>query len=107
MAADAKVANHAAMQLRRPGAGEDVLARWGFVEIERVDVPFVWEFADPETFARVLASTGPAYEAIQNVGEDAFMRTAADQARELARPGLPLRAVIPVIGYLARKPLAG
>ena len=27
-------------------------ARYGFIDIERVDVPFVWEFADPETYAR-------------------------------------------------------
>jgi hypothetical protein len=48
--------------------GEELLARCGFVDIERVCVPFAWEFADPETYARTLASTGPAYEAILNVG---------------------------------------
>ncbi|MDQ3579249.1 MAG: hypothetical protein M3443_16975 [Actinomycetota bacterium] len=73
------------------------------MDIERVDVPFVWEFADPETFARALASTGPAYEAIQNVGEAVFMEAATEQARQLVRDGLPLRAPIAVVGYLARK----
>jgi SAM-dependent methyltransferase len=105
MADPARLENQAAMvSLGRPGAGEDVLARCGFVDIERVDVPFAWEFADPETFARALASTGPAYEAIQNVGEAAFIEAAALLARELVRDGLPLRAPIAVVGYLARKP---
>jgi hypothetical protein len=97
------VKNQAAMQLSRPGAGEGFLARCGFVDIERVDVPFVWEFADPEMFARALASTGPAYEAIQNVGEAAFLEAATHQAREAVRDGLPLRAPLAVVGYLARK----
>jgi hypothetical protein len=105
MADSASVQNQAAMvSLGRPGAGEDVLAHCGFVEIERVDVPFAWEFADPETFARALASTGPAYEAIQNVGEAAFIEAATLLAREHIRDGLPLRALIAVVGYLARKP---
>ena len=105
MAAPARVENQAAMvSLGRPGAGEDLLARRGFVDIERVDVPFVWEFADPETFARTLASTGPAYEAIQNVGEATFNEAAIELARARVRDGLPLRAEIAVVGYLARKP---
>jgi SAM-dependent methyltransferase len=105
MAEPARLENQAAMvSLGRPGAGEDVLARRGFVDIERVDVPFALEFADPETFARALASTGPAYEAIQNVGEAAFIEAAALLAREHVRDGLPLRAPIAVVGYLARKP---
>jgi SAM-dependent methyltransferase len=99
--------NQAAMvSLGRPGAGEDVLARCGFVDIERVDVPFAWEFADPEIFARALASTGPAFEAILNVGEAAFMEAAVVMARERVRDGLPLRAPIAVVGYIARKPKA-
>jgi SAM-dependent methyltransferase/alkylhydroperoxidase family enzyme len=100
-----KVANQAAMvALGRPGAGEELLARFGFVDVERVDIPFVWEFADPEAYARALASTGPAYEAIQAVGEDEFMQSATGIARERVREGLPLRAPIAVVGYLARKP---
>jgi hypothetical protein len=51
-----------------------------------------------------LASSGPAYEAIQNVGEDAFLDAAREQARQQVREGLPLRAEIDVVGYLARKP---
>lgn len=104
MANSVRLENQAAMvSLGRPVKGEDLLARSGFVDIERVDVPFVWEFADPETFARALASTGPAYEAIQNVGEAVFLEAATEQARQLVREGLPLRAHIAVVGYLARK----
>ena len=62
---------------RRGAAG----AGAGFVDVERVEIPFVWEFADPEHYARALASTGPAYEAIQAVGEDAFLAYALDLAR--------------------------
>jgi uncharacterized peroxidase-related enzyme len=102
-----KVANQAAMvSLGRPGAGEELLARFGFVDVERFEIPFVWEFADPETYARALASTGPAFEAIQAVGEEAFMQSAIDLARERARDGLPLRAAIDVVGYVGRKPQA-
>jgi SAM-dependent methyltransferase len=105
LAAEPKVANQAAMvALGRPGAGEALLAGWGFDDVERVEIPFVWEFADPETYARTLASSGPAYEAIQAVGEEAFLAHAVGVAAERVREGLPLRAEIAVVGYLARKP---
>ncbi|MFC4945408.1 methyltransferase domain-containing protein [Pseudonocardia sp. GCM10023141] len=104
MAAAAKIGNQAAMvSLGRPGAGEDLLARCGFVDVRRIEVPFAWEFADPDVFARALASTGPAYEAIQNVGERAFLDEATRLAAEHVRDGLPLRARIAAVGYLARK----
>jgi hypothetical protein len=83
--------------------GDKLLASFGFTEVERISIPFAWEFADPETYARALASTGPAYEAIQNVGETVFLDRALAQAREQVRDGLPLRAEIAVTGYLARK----
>ena len=105
LAATEKVDNQAAMvSLGRPGAGEQLLASHGFVEVERAAVPFAWEFADPELYARALAASGPAYEAIQNVGEEEFHRAAVEQAQEQRRDGLPLRAEINVVGYLARKP---
>ena len=107
LATEPKVANQAAMVASgRPGAGEDLLASSGFVDIERVDIPFVWEFADPATYARAIAATGPAYEAIQAVGEEAFIRAATEAAAERVRDGLPLRAPIDLVGYLARKPAA-
>ena len=88
---------------------DDVPRIWGsmvnnLVDVERVEIPFAWEFADPELYARALASTGPAYEAMQNVGEAEFHRAAVEQAQQQLRAGLPLRAEIKVVGYLARKP---
>jgi hypothetical protein len=68
-------------------------------------VPFVFEFADPEAYARALASSGPAYEAIQAAGEEAFLETAVELGRQNVRDGLPLRAPIDLVGYLATKPL--
>ena len=105
LAAADKVDNQAVMvSLGRPGAGEQLLGSYGFADVERLDVPFAWEFADPDLYARALAATGPAYEAIQNVGEAEFYRAAVEQAQQQLRDGLPLRAQISVVGYLARKP---
>ena len=105
LAAQQKIVNQAAMvALGRPGAGEALLGDVGFVEIERVDVPFVFEFADPQAYARALSASGPAYEAIQAVGEDEFLRFAVEVATAQVRDGLPLRAQLPLVGYLARKP---
>lgn len=105
LAVQEKVDNQATMvSLGRPGAGENLLERCGFEDIRRIEVPFAWEFPDPDLYARALASTGPAYEAIQNVGEGAFHQAALEQARAHVRDGLPLRAEINVVGYLARKP---
>jgi SAM-dependent methyltransferase len=105
LAATEKVDNQAAMvSLGRPGAGEQLLESCGFGEVERVAVPFALEFADPELYARAMAATGPGYEAIQNVGEAEFHRAAVEEAQGQLRDGLPLRAEINVVGYLARKP---
>ena len=105
LAAAEKVDNQTVMvSLGRPGAGEHLLASHGFLDAERMEVPFAWEFADPELYARALAATGPACEAIQNVGEAEFYRAAVEQAQGQLRDGLPLRAKISVVGYLARTP---
>ena len=90
--------------LGRPGAGEALLAEMGFSDVERIDVPFVFEFADPEAYARALASTGPAFEAIQAVGEKSFLESAVELGRQHIRKGLPLRAPIALVGYIAAKP---
>lgn len=106
LATEEKVTNQASMvSLGRPGAGEELLARWGFDDVQRVEVPFAFEYPDPESYARALATTGPAYEAIQAVGEEEFHRYAVEVASEHVRDGLPLRAEIKVVGYLARKPV--
>ncbi|NUT32546.1 MAG: methyltransferase domain-containing protein [Hamadaea sp.] len=104
LAADGKVRQQADMQLGRPDAGERFLARHGFTDIERHEIPFAWEFADPNHFARALAATGPGYEAIQNVGERAFLQAASREAAAMVRRGLPLRARLPVIALFARTP---
>jgi SAM-dependent methyltransferase len=105
LAAEPKIANQAAMvSLGRPGAGEELLTRCGFTAVQRLTVPFALEFADPEAFARALSATGPAYEAIQHVGEQAFTEAAVRAARAQRRDGLPLRAEIDVVGYVGRKP---
>ena len=103
LASPPKVANQAAMvALGRPGAGEQLLADAGFVDVQRTEIPFAWEFADPEVYARTVASTGPAFEVIQTIGEEAFIEAATAGAAERVREGLPLRAVIAVVGYTAR-----
>src|SRR6516164_5652665 len=108
LASEPKVQNQAAMvALGRPGVGEALLAECGFVEVERIEVPFVFEFSDPETYARAMASTGPAFEAIQAVGEPSFLEAATQIASERVREGLPLRAPIALVGYLATKPEKG
>jgi SAM-dependent methyltransferase len=105
LAAPQKVVNQAAMvALGRPGVGEQLLDEAGFVDVQRVQVPCTWEAPDPDMFARALASTGPAYEAIRAAGEDAFLESARSAAEERVRDGLPLRVSIDLVGYLARKP---
>jgi uncharacterized peroxidase-related enzyme len=107
LASEGKLENQAAMvALGRPGAGEELLADAGFTDIERLEVPFVFEFADPESYARALASTGPAFEAIQAVGETAFLHAAIELSQEKVREGLPLRAHIALVGYTAAKPVS-
>ena len=92
--------------LGRPGVGEEVLTAAGFVGVRRHRVPFVWEFPDPETFARALAATGPAYEAIAAVGEEEFLRFCVEVATQRVRDGLPLRAEIDCVGFTAAVPAA-
>lgn len=105
LAAEEKVRAQADMKsLGRPGVGETLLEQAGFVDVRRHHVPFVWEFPDPETFARALASTGPAYEAIQTVGEREFQRRCVEVATERVRDGLPLRAEIDCVGLTAQTP---
>lgn len=107
LADDAHVSNQSAMvRLGRPGEGERLLSHWGFVDVRRIEIPFAWEFPDPETYARTLLATGPAYEAIQAVGEERVHEYAVAVAAERVRDGLPLRAEILVAGYAARKPPA-
>lgn len=89
--------------LGRPGVGEAFLAERGFDVADRFEVPFAFEYPDPETYARGFAATGPAYEAIQSIGEQEFIRRAVELAAGQVRDGVPLRAEIQVFGYIATK----
>jgi SAM-dependent methyltransferase len=103
-APEAKVRHQADMvALGRPGVGEAYLSERGFDVAERFEVPFVLEFPDPETYARGVAATGPAYEAIQDVGEDEFIARATELADDHVREGLPLRGAIQLFGYIGTK----
>jgi SAM-dependent methyltransferase len=102
---DTKVDNQAQMvSLGRPGVGESFLADHGFEPEERFVVPFYLEYPDPEGYARGMASSGPAYESIQNIGEEEFIRRATGLAAQHVRDGLPLRARIELFGYVGVKP---
>lgn len=103
-ASEAKVRHQADMvSLGRPGVGESFLADRGFEVDERFEIPFHFEFADPETYARTMASTGPAFEAIQDIGEAEFLVRATELAASHVRPGLPLRGGIQLFGYVGTK----
>lgn len=103
-ATDEKVEHQADMvSLGRPGVGEAFLDRCGFDVSERFEIPFVFEFPDPETFARGLASTGPAFEAIQSIGENEFVARATELAVTHQRDGLALRGEVQLFGYIGTK----
>jgi SAM-dependent methyltransferase len=99
-----KVENQAQMvSLGRPGVGEAFLSEAGFEPEQRFVVPFSMEYADPESFARGTASSGPAFEAIQTIGEAEFHERAVALATEFVREGLPLRGQIELFGYVGIK----
>lgn len=89
--------------LGRPGVGEAFFDDRGFDVAERFEIPFVFEFPDPHTYARGLASTGPAYEAIQSIGEEEFLKRATELAAAQVRDGLPLRGRLQLFGYVGTK----
>lgn len=104
-ATEDKVRHQADMvALGRPGVGEAFLRERGFEVAERFEIPYAIEYADPATYARGLASTGPAYESIQSLGEEAFIARATELADARVRVGLPLRGEIQLFGYVGTKP---
>jgi SAM-dependent methyltransferase len=103
-ATDDKVQHQADMNaLGRPGIGEAFLAEAGFDVAERFAIPFALEYADPATYARALAATGPSFEAMESIGEEEFLRRAQELAEERVREGLPLRGTIEAFGYVGTK----
>ena len=91
------------VSLGRPGVGEAFLTDHGFEAEERFALPFCFEYPDAETYARGLAATGPAYEAIQSIGEEEFVARATALARDFVQDGLPLRGEIELWGYVGTK----
>lgn len=103
-ATEEKVQHQADMvSLGRPGVGEAFLSERGFDVAPRFEITFVMEYPDPETYARGLASTGPAYESIQSIGEEEFVARATELAAGYVREGLPLRGEIQLFGYVSTK----
>ncbi len=103
-ATEDKVKHQADMvSLGRPGVGEAFLADRGFEVADRFEIPFAIEYADPATYASGIASTGPAYESIQSIGEDEFLARATDLAAQHVRDGLPLRGEVQLFGYIGTK----
>ena len=101
-----KVEHQAEMvALGRPGVGEAFLARQRLRTARSASsCPFahrVRRTRRPTPGDR--ASTGPAYEAMQNIGEDEFLARAADLAREHVVDGVPLRGQIQLFGYIGTK----
>ena len=109
LAAEPKVANQAAMvALGRLGAGEELLARCGFVDVERGAIPFAWEFADPGCSpGRWPRPDRRTRRSSTSASPRSSPRPRPSTRQRIARSGLPLRAEIRVVGYLARKPLHG
>ena len=103
-ATEDKIDNQASMvSLGRPGVGEQFLRDAGFEIDERFLVPFAFEYPDPAAYARALASTGPAYEAIQSIGEEEFLRRAEELAGDFVVEGVPLRGDIELWGYIGTR----
>jgi SAM-dependent methyltransferase len=103
-ATETKIEHQADMvSLGFPGVGEAFLADRGFDVEERFEVPFCFEYADPELYARAIAASGPGYEAIQDIGEEEFHARAVELAGAHVRDGLPLRGRIELFGYIGTK----
>jgi len=105
LATEQQVANQSDMvALKHPGAAGRFLTDAGLESGELFEVPFVVEFADAEHYARALASSGPAYEAIQAAGEEAFHAACLEAARPFQRDGLPIRGEITLWGIVGQAP---
>lgn len=86
----------AMIHIGRPGVAEQLMADAGLQPGTRSNLKFHWEFPDPELAARAIASVGPAYLAIQHIGEVAFMDSAIKAATELYVEGIGVRAEVEI-----------
>ncbi len=105
LAAEPQQAHQSAMvALKHPGVAAGLLHDNGLVVDEEFPVPFFLEFADAEHYARSLAATGPGYEAVQAVGEDAFHAACLQTAALFVHEGLPIRAELSLLGIIGHAP---
>jgi hypothetical protein len=58
----------------------------------------------PAGLRAAISSTGPAYEAFERVGAAGFDELARARTSENVRDGLPLRAIIELVGFIATRP---
>jgi len=86
----------AMVNIGRPGMAEQLMTEAGLAPGARTSLRLYWEFPDIELAARALASTGPAYLAIQHIGEAAFMASAREAAASLFVEGVGVRAEVEV-----------
>jgi SAM-dependent methyltransferase len=84
----------AMVNIGRPGIAEQLMREAGLLPGTRTSLRLHWEFPDVELAARALASTGPAYLAIQHIGEEAFMVSARQAAAGLYVEGIGVRAEV-------------
>jgi SAM-dependent methyltransferase len=84
----------AMVNIGRPGIAEQLMTEVGLVPGTRTSLRLHWEFPDVELAARALASAGPAYLAIQHVGEEAFMASARQAAAGLYVEEVGVRAEV-------------
>jgi hypothetical protein len=84
----------AMLNIGRPGVAEQLMADAGLLPGERSRIKLHWEFPDPELAARAIASVGPAYLAIQHIGETA----------ELYVEGIGVRAEVEIQFLIGQVP---
>jgi len=93
------------VSIGRPGVAEQLMADAGLLPGTRTTVRLYWEFPDVEGTARALAATGPAYLAIQHIGEEAFMASAREAAAGLYVEGVGVRAEVELQCLVGEVPL--
>ena len=79
-----------------PGVAEQLMVDAGLAPGSRTSLRLHWEFPDAEFAARALASVGPAYLAIQHLGEEAFMASVREAAADLCIEGAGVRAEVEI-----------
>ena len=94
----------AMLNIGRPGVAEQLMADAGLLPGERSRIKLHWEFPDPELAARAIASVGPAYLAIQHIGETAFIDSVIKAASELYVEGIGVRAEVEIQFLIGQVP---